>query len=322
MSRCLAPVAREFHPFNPPIPLQSVKHPLYVDKKINVKVIRLDLLHPTIGGNKWFKLKRNLIQAIADGNKTLVSFGGAYSNHIHALAAAGHGLGMATVAFVRGEAAALSNPTLTDARRWGMEIHFLSREDYRKRHDEAFLKWLQSKYATVANGYWIAEGGSNALGVQGCQDILSGVEGRLARQPDYLACAVGTGATFAGLVSSPWATKFLGINVVNAWSHLNGEIHRMLSQSAAAEFHNWELLDSYHCGGYAKIDWQLANFIRNYKVETGIPLDPIYNGKLFYAIHQLLEHDYFAPGEEVVLLHSGGLQGSRGMQQRLERLLE
>jgi 1-aminocyclopropane-1-carboxylate deaminase len=298
-------------------PVQSLASPLLQRKQLHLSVKRLDLLDHSISGNKWYKLKHNLAAAEQHKLTTVISFGGAFSNHIHALACAGNRLGLRTIGVIRGERVEPLNPTLADAERWGMELVFVSREQYRQKQQPEFLQSLQQRFG---DSYIIPEGGANALAIDGCGDISRELSIQL---PDYdtAVVACGTAGTLAGMISAAECQrKLVGIAVLKAHRQLTDDVGRWLSSVPATQLPEWQLLDGYHRGGYAKVDTALVAFCDHFEQQFGITLEPIYSGKMFMALFDLIEQDYFAPGSHVVAIHTGGLQGLRGMAKRIDKL--
>ncbi|WP_034256495.1 1-aminocyclopropane-1-carboxylate deaminase/D-cysteine desulfhydrase [Arenibacter latericius] len=282
---------------------QQVKLSLLKDKQVSLVVKREDLIHPFISGNKFRKLKYNLLEAQKQGYHTLVTFGGAYSNHIAATAYAGKETGLRTVGIIRGEelkGGYKSNPTLAQARKNGMEFIFISRDQFRDKTSPIFLQSLQD---SIGEFYLVPEGGTNDLAIKGCEEIL----GESDINYDYLCCSVGTGGTVAGIINASGATqKVIGFASLKG-DFLTKDIRNFVTKD------NWEIRTDYHFGGYAKISGELISFINWFKRETGIPTDPIYTGKLFYGVLDLIKQGYFKPGTSILVVHTGGLQGVEGM---------
>ena len=267
----------------------------------NTLILRLDLLPGAAPGNKYFKLKHNLHQLPA--NEAVLSFGGAWSNHLHALAAVGAERNIATVGVVRGERPAQLSATLVDCENWGMHLHFVSRSDYRRRQDPDFIAELRQQYQPCTV---IPEGGANDQGVAGCSEILEMLD-TASVSYSTLAVACGTGATLAGLSRALLPDKSLmGIAVLKGASSLQENIKQWSSKQ------NWRLLDDYHQGGYAKVSSKLREFVLEFERVQNIPLDPVYTGKLMLALYQLQASGELDPRQTVVAIHSGGLQGRRG----------
>lgn len=289
---------------------QSVKTSWLCKSGVGLDMLRLDKLDPHISGNKWFKLKYNILAAQQAGKSTILSFGGAWSNHIHALAAAGKRFGFATVGVIRGEQ---SSATLSDAAKWGMQLYFLPRGEYRQKHAPNFQIGLLSTLGlSTKDVHVIPEGGSNFLGVQGCRDIIA--EGNIGLADyDEIWLACGTGATLAGVALAAAEqlphTKIKGVAVLKGGTFLRHEIHHYTHQL----LDNWFLLTDYHHGGYARTSPALMEFIKTFESETSTPLDPVYTGKVMYAIwHTVMANP--VKGRRILMIHTGGLQGNRGMR--------
>lgn len=286
-------------------PLTRVIDPDISAKGLELWIKRDDLLHPVISGNKWRKLKYILNHALHVGADTIVSMGGAYSNHLHALAFAGKALGIKTVGYIRGERPAQLNPTLADLQEWGMELRFVSRGDYRtlrayKTHDS--LPGLQP------GQYWLPEGGACGLALQGVAEIVAEID----IDYDVLAVACGTGTTAAGLIaSSPKSGRVLGVAALKGGAFLYDDIQRVLIEQSAANAADWQIVSDYHCGGFANTTPALLDFIATFQSLQGIALEPIYTGKLLFAIYDLIKQDYFPAETRIVAVHTGGLQGNR-----------
>jgi len=301
----------------PITPLQKIDHPLFQQYGVELYIKREDLVHKQISGNKWYKLKHNLQHAKDQGFSRLVSFGGAFSNHLHAMAFAGQQLGFETIGFVRGERPALLNPTLADAEQWGMQLQFLSRTDYRRRHDAAFVAKLVEPYQPC---FVIPEGGANQWALAGCADIVEGINHQLT-DFDVVCVPCGTGATLAGIVVALGGnTEVLGFPALKGATSLVGEIRAMIAEFDAGCATQWHLVDEFHCGGFAKITPELVAFMQCWQQQTGVALDPVYTGKMMMGLCELLKRDYFPVGTRIVAVHTGGMQGLRGMQEKMTRL--
>lgn len=256
--------------------------------------------HPYISGNKWWKLKYNLEKAVHQGRTTLLTFGGAYSNHIYATAAAAKELGLSSVGVIRGEETLPLNHTLTFAKECGMQLHYVSREDYRKKSEAAFIKNLNDRFGRF---YLIPEGGTNALAVKGCAEFAQ----QLSHEADfdYLCLPVGTSGTIAGMIEGLDATKqIVGFPVLKGAEFLEREISRFTSKKD-----NWQLIHDYHFGGYAKSTAELEKFKKEFEIEFNFPLDLVYTSKMMYGIFDLAKKGFFRKGATVLILHTGGLQG-------------
>lgn len=296
-----------YEPINSP--LQPITSALLKRHNITLDIKRDDLIHPLISGNKWRKLKYNLINAQQQGISKLLSFGGAYSNHIHALAAAGHAFNFETIGLIRGEADS-ENPTIIDAKQNGMTINYLSRLEYRKRHDPSYLLQLQQQFP---DALLIPEGGTNVAALKGVGEILTELADH---NPDFIITPCGSGGTTAGLIAaSPPHTKVISIPVLKKASYLIEEINNLVTD-VGIKNNNWSFIEGYHGGGYAKIPPELVEFIKQFTQQTAIEIEPIYSGKMFFALDDLIKQGYFPAGSRIVALHTGGLQGLRGLKQR------
>ncbi len=305
---------------NKKTPLTKLKDPLFETHKITVYMKREELNHPHIQGNKWHKLIPNLQAAIEQHKTTLLTFGGAYSNHIAATAVAAQELGFKSIGIIRGQELALHpekwSHTLQQAAQYGMTFQFITRMAYRQKSTPSVLKQLQSDYPKA---YIIPEGGSNALAIKGFEPLMQQIETQCPNWT-HLLSAVGTGATLAGLIKyTPFETRrskeaqnnprtILGIPVLKQGDYLKPNIQAWLGDTPA---HSWKLLTDYHCGGYAKTSEPLLQRMRDFEQTFDIPLDPIYTAKMVYAFYDQLNQGVFKPGSKVILLHTGGLQGRK-----------
>ena len=275
------------------VPYQHIE---YHHQCISIK--RLDLIHPQISGNKFFKLKYNLMAARQQGFEKVLTFGGAYSNHIAATAFAAHKFGFQSLGIIRGEELAQRplNQTLVTAQQFGMQLEFMSRHAYRQKDQPEFLQHLQQQYPEY---YLIPEGGTNALAVQGCREILTAED----VQFDLICCAVGTGGTFAGLIeASQQHQQLLGFSALKG-DFLTHEVAQLTTKR------NWRILDDYCCGGYAKTTPELIQFIQTFEQRYNIPLEQVYTGKMLRGIFDLIDQDKIGPDQKILLIHTGGLQG-------------
>jgi len=274
-----------------------------------MEVLRLDCIHPLVSGNKWFKLKLNLQQAQSEGYERVLSFGGAYSNHLRALAAAARLAGMESIGIVRGELPDPLNPVLAFARQQGMELHAVTRGDYRKKQQVDFIAGLVSRFGDF---FLIPEGGSNQLGVLGCGQIMEHLKPELLKsenQTTVVAAACGTGATLAGLIRGAQqyhlANEFVGVAVLKGADFLHKDIRQWLGPEHQSI--KWQLNTACHCGGYARCTPELTEFVASFQGKTGIPLEPVYTGKLVYALYSMIESGAIAKGSRVIWLHTGGI---------------
>ena len=281
---------------------------MLVDKGVSLSIKRLDLIHPFVSGNKYYKLKYNFIQAKKEGLQKILTFGGTFSNHIHATAALADQSGLNSIGIIRGEETLPLNPTLSFAKEKGMEIVYWDREKYRLKHTEGVLKELQSEFGSF---YLIPEGGTNDLAVRGTSEILSEQD----LMNDQIALCIGTGGTFAGLASaiSPHQ-NLLGFSSLKG-DFIQEEIKMLLRRYEIHPHGTFQVLDQYHFGGYAKHSPFLLSFILEFYKQTSIPLDPIYTGKMMFGLMDLVEKDFFKPGTSILAIHTGGLQGIRGFNQ-------
>ena len=281
-------------------------------QKTEIAMLRLDLLHPEISGNKWFKLKYNLEAAKRENKNTILTFGGAWSNHISATAAACDLLGFKSIGIIRGGDHE-NTLTLSRAREHGMQLHFISREQYRKKDDTNFIKQLAAKYN---DPYIIPEGGNNAAGIKGCKEILSLCD---TREYSHICCAVGTGTTLAGLIEYGCKDKayltstkeIIGFTSLKNGGYLQGKIAGNLSKDSTGV--HWKLMTGYHFGGFAKKTNSLLDFMQAFWDQYHIALDFVYTAKMMYGIMDLTGKGYFPAGSRILALHTGGLQGNRSL---------
>jgi 1-aminocyclopropane-1-carboxylate deaminase len=291
------------------IPIQSLDHPLLASKKIKLAVMRLDLIHPGVSGNKFFKLKYNLEQARKEKKYTLLTFGGAYSNHIFATAEATRTEGFQSIGIIRGERSESLNPTLAHVESLGMNLHFVDRETYRKKNETGFINELKDLFGDF---YLIPEGGTNELAIKGTKEII----GENERQFSHLAVSIGTGGTFAGVASSLSPTQILiGFSSLKG-EFIHAEIQNLLSENHLVSEGKYQVNTDYHFGGYGKYTTELIAFIQEFHQNFGIPLDPIYTGKMAFGIWDLIKKDFFGPQSTILMIHTGGLQGNIGFTER------
>lgn len=290
---------------------------------VDIDVLRLDLIDPEISGNKWFKLKKNIKKARQDEQKTIITFGGAYSNHIAATAALAKIAGLNSIGVIRGEQTDILNPTLQLAKEKGMQLYFVNRETYSEKDTAEFKKHLSNKFGPH---YLIPEGGNNKDGILGCAEIL-----KPEWNYDHVFCACGTGATFSGLLASAKADqKIIGISVLKGENVLVNDVReqlkeffpeRVFSVSGNKELEkekieNTFITNTYCFNGYAKKDEELLAFKTNFEKEFYIPLDHVYTSKLFYAVLDLIQKQKINAKAKILIIHSGGLQGNKGFEER------
>jgi len=278
-------------------------------RNIDVYIKREDLIHPFVSGNKFRKLKYNLAKAKNQNFTTLLTFGGAFSNHIAATAAAGNLEGFKTIGIIRGDELAdkiNDNPTLKFAQENGMRFKFVSRENYRRKNDIDFIAELKMEFRDF---YLIPEGGTNELAVKGCAEILTENDKKF----DFIACAVGTGGTIAGIIESSMSNqRILGFPALKG-DFLQNEIRKFVPES------NWQLLNGFEFGGYGKVTPELIAFMNDFYAETQILLDPIYTAKMVFGVRSLINNGFFPDNSQILLIHTGGIQGIHGMNHLLEK---
>ena len=293
------------------IPLKVENQFAFSDKERNIEVYikREDLIHPFVSGNKFRKLKYNLAEAKKQNCKTLLTFGGAFSNHIAAVAAAGKLEGFQTIGIIRGDeliSKINENPTLQFASEYGMQFEFVSREMYRKKSEIDFLNDLKSKFGDF---YLIPEGGTNELAVKGCTEILTEEDKKF----NFIACAVGTGGTISGIITSSLPNQqILGFPALKG-DFLQNEIRNFVNDL------NWQLIKDFEFGGYGKVTEELIDFMNTFYAETQILLDPIYTAKMVFGVRTLIQRGFFKDNSKILIIHTGGIQGIEGMNQLLEK---
>ena len=291
------------------IPVTRLNCRLLQNKGVELWVARLDQVDPLISGNKWFKLKYNLVEALDQRASHIVSFGGAYSNHLHALAAACYRLGLKSTAVLRGELVSPLNPTLSDCESWGMSFLPVTRAEYREKTSPSFIQRLHEQLGMF---YMVPEGGSNALAVKGTAEIVSraiisdfGI--------DHIVLPCGTGGTLAGVAASQPDISVVGIPVLKGAEFLNDDIESLLKSAGCSDLNNWVLECGGHFGGYGKTTPELLAFIAMMASDYGIPLDQVYTGKMLLRVIELIDADFFVKGSQLLVLHTGGLQGLRSL---------
>lgn len=292
-------------------PLQKLEARLLEERGVELWIKREDLLHPHISGNKWRKLKYNLQEAKQQEYYTLLTFGGAYSNHIAATAAAGREYGFKTIGIIRGEEHLPLNATLSFASSCGMELHYISRDKYRLKTDATFLKELREKFGKV---YILPEGGTNPLAVKGCAEIVRDI----SISYSHICCSMGTGGTLAGIVAGlAGEHQAIGFPALKGGEFLQEEVEELVQTYNGQHYSNWQLITDYHFGGYAKVKPELLAFMERFKQQHHIQLEPIYTGKMMYGLFDLIQKGDFPQGSCVVAVHTGGLQGNAGFKERL-----
>ncbi len=286
------------------------------DCGLEIAVKREDLLHPQLGGNKFYKLAGHLQRFSESGARRLLSFGGAFSNHLLALAAAAHDLGVPSIGIIRGEWPEQLSPTLQDAADRGMKLVFISRESYRNKADPAWLDELQQRFS---DAYLIPEGGGDITGSRGCMAWAKGATVVSPWQPDVICVAAGTGGTTAGVLAACASDQVCAFLVLKGSAAETSDMQRGIVTQACAlarkergDLPAFLLETNYSCGGYARFPDDLRCFMAEFEMETGVPLDPVYTAKLFWGIAHKARVGHWRPGTRILVLHSGGLQGRRG----------
>ncbi len=281
----------------------KIQHlPFFSFNGVNVDILRLDLLHPIISGNKWFKLQYYLADAKAAGKSTIVSFGGAFSNHLVATAYATKKAGLKSMGYVRGDRATDLSSTLLNAKSYGMKLEFLDRETYRNKEE------IKNKNSQI-NHYWIMEGGYGSLGAKGASEILNFTE---ITTYTHIICAVGTGTMMAGLINSAFPyQEIMGISVMKNNLGLINDVRLLLNETEQEKL--FSIIHDYHFGGYAKHPKLLIDFMKDTWLKEKLPTDIVYTSKLLFAVKDLISKHYFTTGTKLLLIHSGGLQGNMAL---------
>lgn len=287
---------------------------LFKDEKTQVElwIKRLDEIYPNSLGNKIYKLKYNLAKAKSLDKNTLLTFGGAFSNHIAAVALAAKNENLKSIGIIRGEELRMDlektlqqNPTLREAAKNGMKFEFISRKSYREKHTSVFQEKLLQKYPRA---YILPEGGTNSLAIKGSEEILNSSDKKF----DYICCPVGTGGTLSGIINSSFPNQ-----EIIGFSALNADLSKEISKNVKNK--NWKVIADQEFGGFAKINKELVSFINKFADEYQIILDPIYTSKMMYGIFKKIKTGYFKENSCILAIHTGGLQGIEGMNQRLKK---
>ena len=287
-------------------PLQKLEDDFLTEHGIELYIKRDDLIHPEIQGNKWRKLKYNLFEARVNSINTLLTFGGPYSNHIYATAAAARLFHFKAIGIIRGEEEAVLSPTLQFAASKGMELYYMDRESYRQKEDPTNIESLRTQ---IGNFYLIPEGGTNALAVEGAAEIIEEINIPF----DYICTACGTGGTLAGLVSGlKGEMQVIGFSSLKGTDTLTPKVHDLVSYVNGFDYNNFNINFDYHFGGYAKVKPELIDFIKDFKRKHKIQLEPVYTGKMFYGLFDMIKQGRFERGSKIIALHTGGLQGLNG----------
>ncbi|MEP0710863.1 pyridoxal-phosphate dependent enzyme [Algoriphagus sp.] len=291
------------------VPVNSLNHPILSQKGIKLAIKRLDLVHTEVSGNKFFKLKYNLEQAKIEGKHSVLTFGGAFSNHIYATAEAAKAESLESIGIIRGEKIEPLNATLAHAEQRGMQLHFIDRKSYREKATADFLNQINEKFGDF---YLIPEGGTNELAIKGTQEILDSSD----KQFTHICTSIGTGGTFAGIFSSLSANQqIIGFSSLKG-EFIRQEISELLKVQQLSNPRSLEIFTNYHFGGYAKYRKELIEFIWWFYENFGLVLDPIYTGKMAYGLWDLIQQGFFPKGSKILMIHTGGLQGNIGFTER------
>lgn len=291
--------------------LQQIHHPTFTQHKISVQIKRDDQIDKVISGNKWRKLKYNILHAKAIGAKGIITFGGCFSNHIHACAFACQQQQLSAMGIIRGEQANQDNYTLAWAKHWGMQLSFVDRKTYRLRNEESYLKQLQQQFP---DHLIVPEGGSNSLALTGMAEVIDELNHQC--EFDTIMSPVGSGGTLAGLILGDKAQhEILGISVLKQQNYLEQHVNELLPEHAKS-YQNWQIMNQFHRGGYAKFTPHDAQRIHSFAQHVGVGFEPVYSGKMILALLDLMQTGYFSEHQRIVLLHTGGLQGLAGMFDR------
>jgi 1-aminocyclopropane-1-carboxylate deaminase/D-cysteine desulfhydrase-like pyridoxal-dependent ACC family enzyme len=286
-----------------------------IRSKVNVLMKRIDLVHPVISGNKWYKMKYNIVEMQNLGLNTMLTFGGAYSNHIHAAAHAGKIFGFKTIGLIRGEKHIPLNVTLQAAVDEGMELHYVDRTTFRKRETREFLTRIKE---TFGNVYILPVGGSNKLALKGCAEIIEQIDIDF----DYICSASGSGGTFAGLVVGLKGNKYaIAFPALKGAGFLEEVITDLIFDYTGNKYSNWHLNTDYHFGGFAKHSRELIEFTHEFNKINTFELDYIYTNKMMFGIADLIKNGFLKSGETIIAIHSGGLQGNEGMKEKVRKIM-
>ncbi len=286
-----------------------------VNASVNVFIKRIDLVHHTISGNKWFKMKHNIAEMKRQNIDTLLTFGGAYSNHIHATAEAGKMFDFKTIGLIRGEEHLPLNPTLQSAINCGMKLHYIDRSSFRERDSNDFLDLIKQKFGGV---YILPVGGTNELAVKGCSETINQID----IDYDYICSSSGSGGTFAGIVCGLKGNKqAIAFPALKGGEFLENVISDLVFAYSGKHYSNWELNTEYHFEGFAKLSKELIEFTIDFEKLNGFSLDYIYTNKMMFGIADLIKKEYFNDEANIVAIHSGGIQGNKGMKEKIIKIL-
>ena len=290
------------------IPFERILDEFLSSKGIELSILRLDQTHEHISGNKWYKLKYNLAKARESNFNRIITFGGAFSNHIAATATAGKEYGFETTGIIRGEK--VRNSTLDFAEAQGMRFKFITRSEYRDKYNQQSIDNLTAEFG---DHYLIPEGGTNDLAIKGTREIVDLFD---HSNYDYICSSIGTGGTIAGLITSSTKAYVLGFSSLKG-DFVNDMVGALIPPKNA---NNYDIFKEYHFGGFAKVTGDLIDFINTFKTKHNIQLEPIYTGKMLFGLYDLIEKDYFKPGSKIIAIHTGGLQGLAGMKEKYPEL--
>ncbi len=286
-----------------------------VSSDVKVFMKRIDLVHQVISGNKWYKTKYNIVEMMNQGKETLLTFGGAFSNHIHATVAAGNTFGFKTIGLIRGEEHLPLNETLQYAVDNGMELHYVDRTTFRTRDTKEFTEWIRNKFGDV---YILPLGGTNNIALKGCAEIVEQIDINY----DYICSASGSGGTFAGIVAGlNGDKKGIVFPALKGGGFLKDTISDLVLNYTGKNFNNWNINTDYHFGGFAKLTKELVKFTREFEKLNGFELDYIYTNKMMFGISELIKSGHFKSGETIIAIHSGGLQGNVAMKEKAKKYL-
>lgn len=280
--------------------IQEIHSAFLHSKKVRLLVQREDLNDPYCMGNKWWKLRYNLIEAIREKHNKVLTFGGAFSNHIVATASACNRMGLKSIGIIRGDSTDKLNPSLIRAQNDGMELFFVDRQIYRNKSN---IDWK----SIYGDHYLIPEGGTNELAVSSCEEMIS------FKEFDMVCVPVGTGGTLSGIIRSlKPSQRAIGFSSLKGGGFLNDEVKKYVDHS------NWSIQFDYHFGGYAKINLELVSFMNEFKRDFSIQLDPVYTAKMFYGIFDMIKNEQIRSNSTILAVHTGGTQGIEGMKQRIQ----
>ncbi|KAA5536957.1 pyridoxal-phosphate dependent enzyme [Taibaiella lutea] len=294
--------------FQAEIKIDVLEDEILQARGIELGILRLDQIHPVVSGNKWFKLKYNIAEAVRNGSDSILTFGGAFSNHLIATAAAAKAFGLSSIGIVRGFHAENNlSETLHACINMGMQLHFISRGDYSQKDTDAFLNTIAQQFP---QSFIIPEGGDNEKGRKGTAEITALIPDTFT----HIVLPVGTGATFSGIRNAlPGTVEMLGFTAMKGGGYLEEAIKKSLKSLLP----NWDLITDYHFGGFAKYNQSLIDFMNAFYEKFRIPLDMVYTSKMMYGIFDLIKSEKFPEGSKILCIHTGGLQGNHSIKHLL-----